>query len=196
MPVHLYVCVSFFACKCEAQIYFLAAWLTESVGGDIHRGAFSGTFMRDFFPWLKGGWPHTVRLPMCTHVHVCACMYVPRRSGALPLSAPTLAARGVLCFVFCFGEPSPVLRKCCRKQWELTPSSASVPLKKELGLSGSREGGGGAVSLGMSWPCGWLSTRSHTLTQPQSRLVLDKLFLYTLFCWHAPSEIPCFRGEF
>lgn len=35
------------------------SWLpdcqTESVGGDIHRGAFSGTFMRDFFPWLKGG---------------------------------------------------------------------------------------------------------------------------------------------
>lgn len=80
----------------------------------------------------------TLRTPVC----VCACTYEPERSGALPLSAPTWAARGVFCFVFCFGEPSPVLRKCCRKQWELTPSSASVPLKKGSGLSGRREEGG------------------------------------------------------
>lgn len=142
---------------------------------------------------------------LCTCVCVFVCMYESACSGALPLSAPTWAARGVFCFVFCFGEPSPVLRKCCRKQWELTPSSASVPLKKGSGLSGRREEGGRggvAVSMGMSRPCGWLSTRSYTLiqthtrTQPQSRLVLVKLFLYTQYCWHAPSKIPCFEGEF
>lgn len=129
---------------------------------------------------------------LCTGLCVCTCTYKPERSCALPLSAPTWAARGVFCFVFCFGEPSPVLRKCCRKKWELTPSSASVPLKKGSGLSGRREGGGGAVSLGMSRPCGWLSTH----TQPQSRLLVDKLFLYTLYCWHAPSRVPRFGGEF
>lgn len=79
---------------------------------------------------------------LCTCVCVFVCMYESACSGALPLSAPTWAARGVFCFVFCFGEPSPVLRKCCRKQWELTPSSASVPLKKGSGLSGRREEGG------------------------------------------------------
>lgn len=154
---------------------------TESVGGDIHRGAFSGTFVRDFFHGWKEG-DHTVRLPQ-RYAHVCvfvACMYEPAHSGTLPLSAHTWAARGVFCFVFCFGEPSPVLRKCCRKQWELTPSSASVPLKKGSGLSGRREEGGRrrgvAVSLGMSRPCGWLSTHTyahsykhtHTLIQTHS----------------------------
>lgn len=46
-------------CVCVNVKYRYISWLpdcqTESVGGDIHRGAFSGTFMRDFFPWLKGG---------------------------------------------------------------------------------------------------------------------------------------------
>lgn len=140
---------------------------------------------------------------LCTCVCVFACMYQSARSGALPLSAPTWAARGVFCFVFCFGEPSPVLRKCCRKQWELTPSSASVPLKKGSGLSGRREEGG----LLSAWVChghvgGCLHAHAHsykhthTRTQPQSRLVLFKLFLYTQYCWHAPSKIPCFEGEF
>lgn len=89
---------------------------------------------------------------LCTRVWVFGCTYEPAHTGALPLSAPTWAARGVFCFMFCFGEPSPVLRKCCRKQWELTPGSASVPLKKESGLSGRREQGevGGLLS---AWVC-------------------------------------------
>lgn len=33
MHVHLYVFVSFFACKCEAQIYFLAASLSDRKRG-------------------------------------------------------------------------------------------------------------------------------------------------------------------
>lgn len=49
----MYMCMyscRFFVCKCAAQIYSrLPDCQTESVGGDIHRGAFSGTFMRDFF---------------------------------------------------------------------------------------------------------------------------------------------------
>lgn len=119
---------------------------------------------------------------MCVFV---ACMYEPAHSGTLPLSAHTWAARGVFCFVFCFGEPSPVLRKCCRKQWELTPSSASVPLKKGSGLSGRREEGGRrrgvAVSLGMSRPCGWLSTHTyahsykHTLSYKHTATVTTGL---------------------
>lgn len=141
------------------------SWLpdcqTESVGGDIHRGAFSGTFMRDFFPRLKKRLTTHSKVASARHEpRVYACMY-----GALPLSTPTWAARGAIRFMFCFREPSPVLRKCCRKQWELTPSSASVALKKGLGLSGRREGreeGMGAVRLGMSRPCGWLSARAHT----------------------------------
>lgn len=48
-----------------------------------------------------------------------------------------------------------MLRKCCRKRWELTPGSASVPLKKGPGLSGrsgeEREGKeGGLLS---AWVC-------------------------------------------
>lgn len=90
---------------------------------------------------------------LCTRVCVCASMDEPERSGALPLSTPTWAARGVFCFVFCFGEPSPVLRKCCRKQWELTPSYASVPLKKGSGLSGRREEGGRGGRGLSAWVC-------------------------------------------
>lgn len=44
------------------------------------------------------------------------------------------------------------------------------------------------------WVVVYTLIRTHT--QPQSRLVLGKLFLYTLYCWHAPSKIPCFGGEF
>ncbi|KAA8591173.1 hypothetical protein FQN60_002116 [Etheostoma spectabile] len=117
--------------------------------------------------------PHCSPIPPllpCAASLGCNCPLGSARSGALPLSAPTLAARGVLCFVFCFGEPSPVLRKCCRKQWELTPSSASVPLKKELGLSGSREEGGGAVSLetpeGLHLFASWLESPKSLLLPP------------------------------
>lgn len=54
------VCLCIFCvCVCINVKPRYISWLpdcqTESVGGDIHRGAFSGTFMRDFFPWLKGG---------------------------------------------------------------------------------------------------------------------------------------------
>lgn len=77
--------------------------------------------------------------------------------------------------------------------------------REEGGTDGTEGRGGrrgGAVSLGMSRPCGWLSTHSHKYThtdartQPQSRLVLVKLFLYTQYCWHTPAKIPCFEGEF
>lgn len=149
-----------------------------------------------FHGWKEVDHTHTARLPH-THVCVCACMHEPERSGALPLSAPTWAARGVFCFMFCFREPSPVLRKCCRKQWELTPSSASVPLKKGLGLSGRRVEGGreGGCQPGYVTAM-WVVVDIHTHTQPQSRLLFNKLFLYTLCCWRAPSEVPRFGGDF
>lgn len=154
--------------KCETQIYCIS-WLpdcqTESVGGDIHRGAFSGTFMRDFFPLLKGGWPHTVRFAWTLYAWVFL--------SDLPLSAPTWAARGVFGIAFCFGEPSLVLlRKCCRKQWELTPSSASVPLKKGRGLSGRGVGGGLSA-----WVC-----HSHVGGCPQSRRPEPRLFSQQHYC--------------
>ena len=184
----MYLCLFLSVNVKPRYISWLPDCQTESVGGDIHRGAFSGTFMRDFFPWLKRRLTtHSkVASALCTHARVglcvCVCAYEPVRSGALPLSAPTWAARGVFCFVFCFGEPSPVLRKCCRKQWELTPSSASVPLKKGSGLSGRREergrGGGGEWRGLSAWVChghvgGCLHAHTHTNThtQPQSRLV-------------------------
>lgn len=48
-----------------------------------------------------------------------------------------------------------MLRKCCRKRWELTPGSASVPLKKGPGLSGRRGAGGngGGGGLLSAWVC-------------------------------------------
>ncbi|KAM7404577.1 hypothetical protein PAMP_011914 [Pampus punctatissimus] len=112
----------------------------------------------------------TMNTPVC----VCECTYEPERSGALPLSAPTWAARGVFCFVFCFGEPSPVLRKCCRKQWELTPSSASVPLKKGSGLSGRREQGGGEGGRLSAWNRGRLAEK-RTIPLPPNRVPKKEL---------------------
>ena len=97
----------------------------------------------------------------------CVLLRVLFRRALLPSSPP---------------PPPPVLRKCCRKQWELTPSSASVPLKKGSGLSGRREEGvrGGAVSLGMSRPCGWLSTRSHTHTASVTTGLRQTILVYTI----------------
>lgn len=96
-------------------------------------------------------------------VCVCACTQacVPRHPSS---EHSYVGCQGcVFCFVFLFRrEPSPVLRKCCRKRWELTPGSASVPLKKGPGLSGrsgeeregkeeeGRWGGGGLLS---AWVC-------------------------------------------
>lgn len=119
-----------------------------------------------------------------------------RELGTLPLSTPTWAARGVFCFMFCFGEPSSVLRKCCRKQWELTPSSASVPLKKGLGLSGRREEGG-RKGWGLSaWVChGHVGGCLHAHTQAQSRLLIENLFLYTLQCCLLQVKSPAFEGN-
>lgn len=109
-------------------------------------------------------------------------MYEHERSGALPLSAPTWAARGVFGFMFCFREPSPVLRKCCRKQWELTPSSASVPLKKGLGLSGRREEGGreGGCQAGYVTAMWVVVTHTHTHTVTVTTALRQTILVYTL----------------
>lgn len=126
--IYIYLCV-FFAYKCEAQIYFLAAWLLDSVGGDIHRGAFSGTFMRDFFHGWKEG-DHTQQGCLSAmHTHVCVFV---RTCTSLRAQAPFLWAllRGLpgMCFASCFvsvspppccgsvagssGSSTPVLRQC------------------------------------------------------------------------------------
>lgn len=48
----MYICMYLFFLHVNVKPRYIS-WLpdcqTESVGGDIHRGAFSGTFMRDFF---------------------------------------------------------------------------------------------------------------------------------------------------
>lgn len=129
MYVHVFFFSSFVCVLMWSTDIFLGCLtFRQSVGGDIHRGAFSGTFMRYFFPWLKGGWPHTVRLPQLCAL---ACVFV-RAHTSLSVHAPFLWAPlcglpGV-CFASCFvlespppccgsvagrsGSSPPVLRQC------------------------------------------------------------------------------------
>lgn len=74
------------------------------MGGDIHRGAFSGTFMRGFFSMAKRRVTTHSKVASAACTRVCVFARALRRAhpGALPLSAPTWAARGVFsasCFV-------------------------------------------------------------------------------------------------
>lgn len=166
--------------------------------------------MRGFFSMAKRRvTTHSKVASARARVCVCACTQAcaPRRPSS---EHSYVGCQGcVFCFVFLFRrEPSPVLRKCCRKRWELTPGSASVPLKKGPGLSGrsgeEREGkeeeggwgGGGCCQPGYvtaMWVVVYtlMQTLPNTQTWPQSRL-----FLYAHGCQHAPSEIPCSKGEF
>lgn len=111
---------------------------------------------------------------LCAHVYVFAC--TPRRAhpGALPMSGPTWAARGVFsasCFVSERALPraAEVLPEAVGAHPRFCVSAAEERAGAFREESGGRKRGGVAVSLGMSRPCGWLSTRSSRLVQTHRR---------------------------
>lgn len=167
----MYSCI-FFACKCAAQIY---SWLpdcqTESVGGDIHRGAFSGTFMRDFFHGWKEG-DHTQQGCLSTmHIRVCVCVRVHVRVCILrrpSFEHSYVGCQGCVLLRVLFRRALPRAAEVLPEAVGAHPQFCVSATKERIGAFREERRGrkrGVAVSLGMSQPCGWLSTGSCTLIQ-------------------------------
>lgn len=137
----------------------------------------------------------------CTHVYVFA--RTPGRAGALPLSAPTWAARGVFsasCFVSERALPraAEVLPEAVGAHPRFCVSAA----KERAGAfreerSGRKRGRWGvAVSLGMSRPCGWLSTRSGRLVQTHRRGHSHDYFCTQTTASTLQVKSPVLKGNF
>lgn len=142
---------------------------------------------------------------LCTHVYVFAC--TPRRvhPGALPLSAPTWAARGVFsasCFVSERALPraAEVLPEAVGAHPRFCVSAAEEragAFREER--SGRKRGdvgwGGWLLS---AWVChGHVGGCLHA--QADSYKHTDVAAVTTIpehNCQHTPSEIPCSKGEF
>lgn len=125
------------------------------------------------------------------------------RPGALPLSTPTWAARGVFsasCFVSERALPraAEVLPEAVGAHPRFCVSAAEEragAFREERRGAGGK-GGGVAVSLGMSRPCGWLSTHSCRLFQTHRR---GRSHDYS--CTHTvastlPVKSPVLKGNF
>lgn len=137
---------------------------------------------------------------LCAHVYVFAC--TPRRAhpGALPMSAPTWAARGV------FSASCFVSERALPRAAEVLPEAVGAHPRFCVSAAEERAGAfreersgrkrGGCCQPGYVTAM-WVvvyplkQTRTNTPTWPQSRL-----FLYTHDCQRTPSEIPCSKGEF
>lgn len=110
---------------------------------------------------------------LCTHVCVFARALRRAHPGALPLSAPTWAARGV------FSASCFVSERALPRAAEVLPEAVGAHPRFCVSAAEERAGAfreersgrkrGVAVSLGMSRPCGWLSTRSCRLLQIHRR---------------------------
>lgn len=137
---------------------------------------------------------------LCAHVYVFAC--TPRRAhpGALPMSAPTWAARGV------FSASCFVSERALPRAAEVLPEAVGAHPRFCVSAAEERAGAfreersgrkrGGCCQPGYVTAM-WVvvyplkQTRTNTPTWPQSRL-----FLYAHDCQRTPSEIPCSKGEF
>lgn len=168
MHVYQYVHLCFLVC--------VLMWSTDIFLGclTVRQKAWEAIFIEvllvgllwDFFSMAERGWPHTVRLPqLCVFVraHVSPSVQAPF------LWAPLRGLPGV-CFGSCF-----VSKRALPRAAEVLPEEVGAhpqfcvsATKERIGAfreerTGRKGGEGrGAVSLGMSRPCGWLSAHSHT----------------------------------
>lgn len=174
----MYLCLFLSVNVKPRYISWLPDCQTESVGGDIHRGAFSGTFMRDFFPWLKRRLTTHSKVASALHTHarlgprVCVCACV--RVWACTLRRPSfersyVGCQGCVLLRVLFRRALPRAAEVLPEAVGAHPQFCVSATKERIGAfreeRRERKGGEGmtgAVSLGMSRPCGWLSTRSYT----------------------------------
>lgn len=105
-----------------------------------------------------------------THTRVLVCTHEPECSGGLPFSTPTcvllrvLSQRALLRAAEVLPEAVGAHPRFCVSA---TKERMGAFREERRGKEGGGRGvgvGGGAVRLGMSRPCGWLST--HSDTQP------------------------------
>lgn len=138
---------------------------------------------------------------LCTHVYVFAC--TPRRAhpGALPMSAPTWAARGV------FSASCFVLERALPRAAEVLPEAVGAHPRFCVSAAEERAGAFREESSGRKWggccqpgyvTAMWVvvyplkQTRTNTLTWPQSRL-----FLYThTIARTLQVKSPVLKGNF
>lgn len=114
----------------------------------------------------------------------CTCSYVPERIRRPSFERSYVGCQGCVLLRVLFRRALPRAAEVLPEAVGAHPQFCVSATKERIGaFREERRGrkGGGAVSLGMSRPCGWLPTRSHTLTltQPQSRL-RQTILVYTI----------------